>query len=172
MSSLSTTPGDSTTPSEPENSPSGFENRSNPPGSLRENLIKKWGRLKLGDYALQVEKDGRRQQIVERLIRKTQDGTLGKPTTEADDNAAWPESDMAINLGDTTTNVYHQPPQASDGNRGRAFGKAALLVGLLAAGLGGGALAATLLGGKETPARAVTDTDTNTQYGLRLLQKE
>ena len=160
MANSSPTTNASTTPSAPEHSPHGFANTAYPSGSLRENLMRKWAGLKLADYGLQLEKDGRRQQIVERLIRKTQDGTLGRPTNEP-----WPDEEMAVSVGDTTNHHYHTPP------RGNSLGKLAIAAGLLATGV---AVPFVLNALRDPPPAVSTDDrpDSDTQYGLRLFHED
>jgi len=78
------------------------------PQTFREQLAKRWWELKLADFGMQIEKDGRRQLIIERLIKKTQDGTLGKITEESMD-AILKDDPMGVHIGDHQ-HVY-LPPQ-------------------------------------------------------------
>ena len=67
----------------------------------REQLHKQWWQVKVADQALQVEKDRRRQLFNERLIKKTQDGTLSCPTDEPGIDDALRDDPMGIKIGDT-----------------------------------------------------------------------
>lgn len=102
------------------------------PAGWRESLVELWWGRKILDDAVQVEKDRRRQLIVERLIKKTQDGTLG---TKTDD--PFPNDEMAVSVG-------HQYHWHNESRGGGGMGK--ILAGLaVAAGLVGGPLATYLL---------------------------
>jgi len=122
--------------------------------------MRQWAGLKYADYGLQIEKDSRRQDLVERLIRKTQDGTLGQPTGEP-----LLGDDMGVTVGDTISNHYHQE------SRGIGLaGKIALSVALLAAGAGAGAVIPALLADKAETPPTIETTDTDTRYGIRLFR--
>jgi hypothetical protein len=138
---------------------------------LRENVLKKWAYLKLGERGFQLAKDQSRQSLVERLVKKSQDGTIGQ---KDGDNPSGPMSDedMAVSVGDQFETHHHYPPPqqpAKEKDDGSALSKWALAAGLLATGLGGGALAMSMLKGDNPP--AVSD-DTNTKYGLKLYEGE
>ena len=78
------------------------------PQTFREQLAKRWWELKVADFGMQIEKDGRRQLLIERLIKKTQDGTLGVSTNESMDNVL-KDDPMGVHIGDHQ-HVY-LPPQ-------------------------------------------------------------
>ena len=110
--------------------------------------------------------------LVRRLVRKTQDGTLGTPTSGGDDVADDDEeSDDQIIFGDTN-NTYTITEQAE-----RAAAKVApgILPYVLAAALGGGGLGAAmmalpaLLKTPEPPKVIVAGQgdDTDTMYDLQ-----
>jgi len=69
------------------------------PQTFREHLAKRWWECKLADFGLQIEKDGRRQLMVERLVKKIQDGTLGKVTEESMD-VVLKDDPMGVHIGD------------------------------------------------------------------------
>jgi hypothetical protein len=143
---------------------------------LRENLIKKLAHIKLGERAYQLEKDHGRQRLVERLIRKTQDGTLGQATGNEEPDIA--KDDMSVLVGDTKNITHHhypppapsvpvQPEPAKDSVS--TMGKWALAGWLLAAVLGGGTLAAFMMrGNSTTQSPAASSDDSNAKYGLKL----
>jgi hypothetical protein len=58
--------------------------------------------------ALQDMMNNRR--LISRLVRKHQDGTLGKPTPEVDAAVDAAEADMGIRIGDEVHNHYPSPP--------------------------------------------------------------
>lgn len=125
------------------------------PLSWTQSLAELWWGRKIADDALQVEKDRRRQLIVERLIKKTQDGTLGKHTDDP-----FPDDDMAVNVG----HQYHWHNQRSGAGLGKLLGGLAI-----AAGLVGGPLATYLLmKASELPQVVAPSEDTVTDYQLRL----
>jgi hypothetical protein len=102
--------------------------------------------------------------MTERLARKQQDGTLGETTEMHEDEML---SDMNVNVGDTIINQPSQQPPALQ----KAASKLPLVAALLAAGgIGAGAAVLPQLLDKEpTPVvEPMTDTDTDTQYDLRI----
>lgn len=144
------------------------------PPDLRENVLKKLAYIKLGERGYQMVKDQGRQRLVERLVKKTQDGTLGKVTEEDKLSNATDGEDMSFKLGDSFETHHHytqqqqQPAATSNGNSSLA--KWALAAGLLASGLGGGALAASLL--KSPPSSPPASADSDTRYGLKVYEGE
>jgi hypothetical protein len=186
MTNSSPTTNGSTKQSGKEKSPNGSKplgldpSETTPTPTLRENLIKKAAYLKLGERAYQLEKDQGRQRLVERLVRKTQDGTLGKATDDKEPDIA--KDDMSVQVGDTENVTHHHhyaPPEPAQQEPAKpeptkdstsAMGKWALAGGLLAAGLGGGALATAMMRGNDTTPPAVSLDDSNTRYGLKLYQ--
>lgn len=90
------------------------------PQAWREKLAEKWWGVKTMDNALQLMKDRSEFNTVARLMKKQQDGTLGRPTNEEDEVGD-------LHFGDTT---YHQ--QASSGLPAMA------LSAILGAGAAGG----------------------------------
>ena len=137
-------------------------------------------RMALAHDGVQIEKDMRRQAVVERLIKKTQDGTLQNATTEPMDKQL--EDEMAVRIGDESHVHYHtetkpvlsQPQPSATSSMAKTLAAA----GLAAAGLGAGAalpIAAYQMF-KQAPTNVIvptdTDTDTNTQYGLRVYRDD
>lgn len=123
-----------------------------------------WYKTKVADYALQIDKDDRRQRILERLAKKTQDGTLGEATAEPSDAG----DDMGVAVGNEIHH-HHQQPKAEPAS---TVAKTLATAGLAAAGLGAGISAPILaynLTRPDKPAQADTAfVDTDTQYGLRV----
>ena len=117
--------------------------------------------------------------LVRRLVKKHQDGTLGQPTDESDDQNAEGSDDMAeddkVNFGDTTHNVYTITEPVKSVTE-KATGS--LLPIVLAAALGGGGLGAAamalpaLLKSDPAPVVVPQDTDTDTQYLLEFAESE
>jgi len=139
----------------------------------KENLADLKYKMALAHDAVQIDKDMRRQAVVERLIKKTQDGTLMQQTDEPMDKQI--EEEMAVRIGDESHIHYHneqkepqQVPQASSG-----LGKALATAGLAAIGVGGAASLPILAWNlSRQDQQAVVDTDTDTQYGLRIYRDE
>ena len=136
---------------------------SNQPTTWQQRLAERWWKTKLADNALQIAKDARRQQVVERLIRKTQDGTLGSETAD------WSlDDDMGVQVGDNMT-VQVQQPLRTGGVSRLLFAAA-----LLASGGGVGALAAWAATSlvRPNPSAIVPtasdhrDADTRYEFGL------
>lgn len=134
--------------------------------------MKRWWDCKIADHALSIEKDGRQRQIVERLIKKTQDGTLGTPTDDP-----FPSEPMAVTVGDKFE--YNIPPAQPIVQQVREKGilEKLALMGVAATGFGGTAalLSSVLPGRTEQPPPVVapeqpgpTDTDTDTVNRLEL----
>jgi len=127
--------------------------------------------MRLAWECQQVEKDQRRQAIVERLMRKTQDGTLGRPEPQPEEIEP-----MGVHIGDANVSHYHPAPTPTVeapkpvAELAAAAGSTWLKRGLLAAALlgsGGLGAAGTWLGTRARPAGPEW-LDTNTQYELRL----
>lgn len=149
------------------------------PDNWKEKIAKNWYLTKVADNALQIEKDGRRQAAIERLIKKTQDGSLGKPTDEPMDEEL---GEMAVNVGNETYVHNAAPPVAPAPPESKLAGAAKVLAatGLAAAGLGtAAALPIAAYGLMKPDAAPVTvevprqeDRDTNTKYNLRIYRDE
>ena len=120
----------------------------------------------------------RRGRIVERLVKKTQDGTIGQPGPDEPQ-----EADMGIRVGDDTIHNHYElaAPVAPDGRRAPPEGTEPIegfkweyvlkpLLPLAAAfGLGfGGAALIDSLSSKDSP--EFVDTDTNTIQQLELVE--
>jgi len=116
-----------------------------------------------------------------RLVKKMQDGTLGTPTTEPEDD----EDDDGVHVGDITINMPQtfeppvvQPPTTHTPPRPPAEPVAstgiskALAAALIAASLLGGGGAGALLYSLARPIPKVTDTDTDTQYRIQLVDPD
>jgi hypothetical protein len=121
-------------------------------------LIPNWINVRQAHEALQVAKDARRAQIVNRLVLKTQDGTVGCPGDYPIE-----DEDVGVQIGDNVVHHHHTPTKSRMGTLGKLA-----TVGALMAGTGGlGAaipIVASLLSQQGT---AMTDTDT--QYELKLV---
>lgn len=109
----------------------------------------------------------RSRMITERLALKTQNGTLGTPTQEPQDQEL---AEMQLNLGDQY-NIQPPPNQPPAAPSGESLAKQAarILPWMALAGLGAWQLANRpnpTPPPDETPANQ--DTDTNTLYRLRL----
>ncbi|WP_436716577.1 hypothetical protein U8335_03955 [Roseiconus lacunae] len=156
------------------------------PETWREKIANDWFLGKVADNMLQIDKDDRRQRLTERLIKKTQDGTLGKPTTEPMDG-----DDMGVSVGNEINYHYSQPaaqpapaPAASPAT---SIAKTVAAAGLALAGLGTGtalpiaaynltkpaadAVVERIETPRPDPAPAPT-IDTDTRYGLQIYRGE
>lgn len=137
------------------------------PANWKEKLAQLWYETKVADLALQLDKDDRRQRSVERLIRKTQDGTLGEVSSQDDEDES-----MGVSVGnETITNNYHQPQTPS---KSSSVATALVAAGLTAAGIGVGAAAPiaawNLTRQQASPSEVIQDTDTDTKYGLQIFR--
>lgn len=133
---------------------------------------------KAADDAVQIEKDLRRQKSVERLVKKTQDGTLEQPTVEPMDNDDY---DDTVRVGHEYNNHYHQAPAAQPqkpqgGMNGLA--RAALIAGALGATGGTAALGTAALGTAayvltrpQPQSQVIQGKDTNTKYRLGIYRE-
>lgn len=98
-------------------------------------LIKGSYGLKIAEDAQMVERNFRRWNIIDRLMLKTQDGTIGKPDEPNMLKNKESESD-AVHVGDVT-NHYHQPDppppkqEAASGGGWQNWILIALLLGIL-----------------------------------------
>jgi hypothetical protein len=115
------------------------------------------------DKGLQLAKDRSRQQLVNRLVRKLQNGTMGQATLEPEDEDV---ETMGVNVGNTVHHHYTPPPSKPAG----VLPKLAMAAGLVAAGAGMGALpwVASMLKSSDSPPPAA-DTDTQYEIGLEVL---
>ena len=118
-----------------------------------ERLKKNWMNTRLAHEAVVLEKLQKDGSVVRRLVRKNQDGTLGKATSEPED-----ADDMGVAVGNETThNHYYAKP-----NGVSVLAKAAITAALLGSGVAAGAAIPWLLGMLNPPA-AETPVDTTTQ---------
>jgi len=159
MSSTETLNDASPTPSP---TPAGTETRP-------DKLMRQFYEVLLAGKAQMLARSERQQGLLNRLARKTMDGTLGQPN-EADDAGA---DDMQLRIGDETINYYGSPPEApaNTPTATKATGWASVLkqaaLGAALVAAGGGmatALSAWFPDAPTTPvvqpAPAMTDTDT------------
>lgn len=129
------------------------------------------GTLTAADHKKSLEEAQRNREAESAAVRKHVWGSSGS-------EALTSEEDMGdqIVLGDIRTEHHHAAPQPSTGSN---IAKTLAAAGLAAAGLGAGAalpIAAYQMF-KQQPSTNVivpndTDTDTNTQYGLRIFRDE
>ena len=136
------------------------------PENWKAKLAELWYQTKLADTGVQIEKDLRRQKSIERLVKKTQDGTLGQATSEPMD-----EESETVNVGNEIHHHHGQPKTTSPLVKGIAT------AGLAVAGLGAGVaapIAAWNLTRKIAPAVTEQPTmeDTDTKYGIRIFRGE
>jgi hypothetical protein len=126
---------------------------------------------------MDIQRLAKQNKLNRRLVRKTQDGTLGKPTEEPED-----EEDDTVHIGDVTIlqpasnqPTYSQINGVQDaGQKSNRLATAALLVATL---LGGAGIGAAALHYAATPAvsphpatSAATAADVDTQWTLRLVE--
>jgi hypothetical protein len=132
-----------------------------------EKLKRAYGNLMLAQRAAGLDQTRQEARLVRRLVRKTQDGTLGRPTSEPEDGAEAEEDDVGVRIGDEIH--YHASPAAA-GQSGAirpAMKIAAVIAGLLgSAGLGLG-LGALGRPAEPSPQIAPPAAD-GLQYDLRL----
>lgn len=113
---------------------------------------------------LNVTRLDKQNALVRRLVKKTQDGTLGQTTTEAEDKGEEESVDDAetdkVNFGDVTT-TYNLADRAAEA----AAKSPSILPYVLAAALGGTGLGAAAMALpymlKTTPVVQSADTDTS-----------
>lgn len=135
------------------------------PKTWADKLVEVAGQMRLANDASMMEKDLRQRQLVERLVKKTQDGTIGTPTSELVDGEL---GEMAVSVG----NEVHNYPAPKSGG----LAKTIAAVGLAAAGLGTGAavpIAAMQWMKNDSPQttiKAIGDGDT--RYGLRIFKDD
>lgn len=137
-------------------------NTPNPLASdWRERLANAWYRLKLGDTALQIEKDGRRQRATEFAVVQAYKaaGLEGKHPLE--------DEEVAVSVGDTTINHY-TPPTASGSS---STLKTAGLVGAGALAALAAPIAYDAITSRPTPdpSQAAVSQDRDTQYQFRVV---
>ncbi|MHC4180494.1 MAG: hypothetical protein ACYSWU_23575 [Planctomycetota bacterium] len=119
----------------------------------RERLKKNWINTRLAHEAAVLEKLQAEGAMVRRLVRKTQDGTLGQATSEPEDTG-----DMGVEVGNETThNHYYAKPAATS-----SLAKAAMAAALLGSGVGAGFAIPWALG-MLTPPTTEAPIDTTTQ---------
>lgn len=136
------------------------------PKEWKERLAELWYQTKLANDALQIDKDSRRQRSVERLVKKTQDGTLGQATAEPMD-----DDDDTVSVGNEIHHHHPAPPTPLPPKPSVAKSLAA--AGLAAAGLGIGAAAPIAVWNLTKDATEVIEgDDTDTKYGLKIFRDE
>jgi hypothetical protein len=140
------------------------------------------GSVQLGQLGelLHVLRLDKQSELVRRLVKKHQDGTIGQSEAEGSEMPASSSEDSErVQLGDNNYTIYteqERPAVAQAASQAApaiaSVGKSILPYVLAAAlggtGLGAGAMAIpVLMKGAEKVTQAVdTDTDTNTQYTL------
>lgn len=125
--------------------------------------------MKLAHDAVQISKDVSRQKIVERLIKKTQDGTCGQKTDEPMDDG---EGD-AVNVGNQyTITIPPEPPPPPVPPSPPSFAKTAGAAAALVAALGLGAAAPIAAWNLSKPKQVESAEDTNTKYQVRIYRDE
>jgi hypothetical protein len=112
-----------------------------------EKFKRMWMETRLAHEAMTLEKLQRQSGLVDRLVRKTQDGTLGKPTGEPQEFAE--AATMGVMIGNEIHHHY-EPGAPSKTATGPAadtplWKKAAALAAIMAATGGGGAALSTYL---------------------------
>jgi hypothetical protein len=133
------------------------------PVNWKERLADKAVRLRLLERLQTGSKFNRQAKIVERLVRKQQDGTLGKPEANA---AA--EQDEVITVGDQIQYHYHGSAKEQSAKKSSGLAKAAILAaGIATGGIGLGA--APIVIDMLTKPAASTDTDTDTTVDLEII---
>lgn len=148
-----------------------------PEGPRIEQTIRDRARVDTLADTLSVMRMDAQNRLVRRLVRKTQDGTVGSATEEPEDTG---EEDMNVNVGDTyITNTQPAPaggvntqPSGAASGLGRIAGPL-LLTGLLGTGLGGvgaGLLMNYLMSRPPATAPVEPGTDADTNYNLLLPQ--
>ncbi len=126
--------------------------------------------LTQADRAAFLDKMLRQNLLVERLAKKTQDGTVGQPTEEPADQRLASGDGMAVSVGNTTTHNYAAPSATFATS---TLAKLAMGAALLAGGTGLGAGAMALIDAlKSKPAAITSGADANTEYQLNLLPEE
>ena len=78
------------------------------PVAWAEKLKKNWAGVRLGHEAVMLEKIQQEAALTRRLVRKTQDGTLGKASDEPEDA----EADMGVAIGNEVHYHYGVEPTA------------------------------------------------------------
>ena len=130
-------------------------------------LGEQFGQLHLAHDAAGLDNLQRKQRVVERLVRKTQDGTLGQVDPTSDES---PEEDMGVSVGNRTVHNYYGQPAAEAATVGGSLIKrVGLAAALLAAGGGVGAAVPWLLERLQVQPAAVAPqaADKDTLFDLR-----
>ncbi len=126
--------------------------------------LKKWQDMRLAERAVQMLHSANARKIVNRLILKTQNGTLGESDPEADKFLG---ENMQVRVGNEIHN-YPEPVAPSPASGAVSLAKKATLVAaLLAAGGGAGAGIPWIAGAFDKPDAPAT-LDTDTRYELRI----
>lgn len=156
------------------------QTNSQEPTTWKERVADQWWKLKLADFGVQIDKDMRRHAMVERLVKKTQDGTLQQVTAEPMDKTL--DEQMGVRIGDEIH--YHntqatKPVKSEQQTQGSSLGKTLAAAGLAAAGLGAGVALPIAAWNMTRPDTQVVveqnpgiDTDTDTQYGLKIYRDD
>jgi len=147
------------------------------PRSWPEKLKRNWANTRLAQEAVMLDQMQKQNGLVRRLVRKTQDGSLGTRTEEPEDAEAAGEAEMGVMVGNEIH--YHYPSPATPEAVPEAAAKPAASSGLsklatagvLAAAIGGGGGLGALVAQLVRPADTAAPTaavDADTQYDLRL----
>lgn len=75
------------------------------PMAWHERLKRNWANVMLAQEAAGLDRAQRQAALVQRLVRKSQNGTLGTPTVEAEDAEG---DEMGVRIGDE--NHFYPPP--------------------------------------------------------------
>lgn len=152
------------------------------PEAYRRQMWRRIAGVRMLNTLMDMDRLQEQARLVRRLVRKTQDGTLGKPDSDADQSEA--EDMGAYQVGDNIHYHYpaspeqsSPPPQATPPQPAvPSWLKSALLVAAAAAaGAGVPALWRQMQDQPNTtvvvPPGVDTDTDTDTQYEIGLSQE-
>ena len=133
------------------------------PMAWHERLKRGWGNVMLAHEAASLDRLQKQAALVNRLVRKTQNGTLGRPTVEAEDAEG---DEMGVRIGDET-HFYAAPPNHAPRAIGWALAAAtALLTG--GAGLVTGWLLHEDLSSQSVP--APVEAADRLEYDFRLVR--
>ena len=118
-------------------------------------------------YVMDIQRLKKQNTLNRRLVRKTQDGTLGKETEEPEDAE---DEDDHIQFGDNVTHVYNSEPQTTTTTQAAEAKSPSIWPLVLATALGAGGLGAGVMALlKPTATPTVIEqkgNDTDTKYQL------
>ncbi len=123
----------------------------------KKRLTKNWVNTRLAHEAVAIDRTQQQANLVQRLVRKTQNGTLGEETVEPEDIEG-----MGVAVGNETHNHYY--PAAAG-----LLPKVVLISALIASGVVAGVFGAWMMRQPATPV-VESPSDEHPQYdvGLRL----